>query len=395
MFEKEMAEIPSQPPLVFDLEALASARRHSFYMIHNGLGHNEAEGKEGFVAAGFANRMKAAGFTGWPGGENCFRDSKDAVNSHFAFIIDFGKGGPGGMQPGRGHRANMARTGINVVGPGAVPLPDNKGLSVTHNFGTIKARFAGGVVYVDKNRNGAFDPGEGRGGVTVSTVDGKGSTLTWASGGFTLRLPNEAATGVVASNGAQKYQVTVPAGPANITFSWAIPPEADLKLADKLLAEVEAIADTPANQSRRFKALVNLHLSTVILCLDPARAEKVQTLTGTVGTQLAAAKQAVVTAVKAGDTTAAKTASEAGRKTFVGTTAEPWFNEIDTWVKASIAVANVEKTPDRFTPKQRQDLVTLLSKFRDDCKFPDWKGSYDSLQLKATSLVNPGTKPGR
>lgn len=395
MFQTEMAAIPAQPPLVIDLEALASARRHSFYMIHNGLCHDEVEGKEGFVAKGFAERMKAAGFGGAPGGENCFRDSKDAVNSHFGFIVDFGKGGPGGMQPDRGHRTNMARAGINVVGAGAVPLSDGKGLSVTHNLGTVKGRFAGGVVYVDKNRNGAFDPGEGRGGVTVATADGKATTLTWASGGFTLRLPGEAATAVVVSNGAQKYQVAAPAGSANVALSWAIPPEEDLKQADKMISEVEAIADTPANQTRRFKALVNLHLATAVLCLDPPRAAKVQALTGAVAAQLAEAKTAVLAAADLPDAAKARPAVDAGLKTFAGTAAEAWFKEGDTWTKAATAVANVEKTPERFTPKQRLDLMGLIGKARDACALGEWKARYTALQVRVAPLADPENKPRR
>ena len=64
--------------------------------------------------------MKAAGFTGSDRGENCFAAANNAWQSHVGFLIDFGPGGTGGMQAGRGHRINMASPGSNVVGPGAV-----------------------------------------------------------------------------------------------------------------------------------------------------------------------------------------------------------------------------------------------------------------------------------
>ena len=51
MFREEMKRLKPMPPLVFNLELLDSARKHSYYMVHNGLGHTEEAGKKGFTGA--------------------------------------------------------------------------------------------------------------------------------------------------------------------------------------------------------------------------------------------------------------------------------------------------------------------------------------------------------
>ncbi|MBA3698975.1 MAG: hypothetical protein H0W78_08985 [Planctomycetes bacterium] len=52
MFHDECSQLKPMPPLVFNLNLLDSARKHSFYMIHNGLGNVEERGKRSFVAEG-------------------------------------------------------------------------------------------------------------------------------------------------------------------------------------------------------------------------------------------------------------------------------------------------------------------------------------------------------
>ena len=159
MFTAEVKALKPAPPLVFDLQALKAARQHAHYMIVNNiLTHVQKAGSPGFTGKSFSDRMKVAQFKGSPGGENAFRDAGNAWQSHAGFIIDFGPGGPGGMQKGRGHRRNMISTNFNVVGPSA--LPHSNRFSVVHNFGKVKGRFVGGVIYTDRNKNGAFDPGE-------------------------------------------------------------------------------------------------------------------------------------------------------------------------------------------------------------------------------------------
>ena len=134
MFRKEMNEIRPVPPLVFNLQLLDAARKHSHYMILNEMGHDEDPKKAGFTAVDFADRMRAAGFIiGGVAGENCFRNAHDPGHSQVGFTVDGSPpDGPGGMQPGRGHRSNLMNPAFREIGPGVVPH-DGK-LSITHDL---------------------------------------------------------------------------------------------------------------------------------------------------------------------------------------------------------------------------------------------------------------------
>ena len=100
MFKQEMAEAKSAPPLVFDLALVKAARWHSYYIIANTQVHKEEEGKEGFTAKNPMERCILAGFKGNMFGENVGRDGREAWYCHCAYVIDWGPGGSGGMQPG-------------------------------------------------------------------------------------------------------------------------------------------------------------------------------------------------------------------------------------------------------------------------------------------------------
>jgi hypothetical protein len=389
MFEQEVKALKPAPPLVFDLAALASARRHSFYMLHNGLGHVEEAGKEGFTGKSFSDRMKAAGFAGGPGGENCYRDSGGAEHSCMGFIIDFGDGGPGGMQPGRGHRTNLANPGFNVMGPGALPHGGNR-LAVTHNLGRVKGRFAGGVVYVDRDRDGAYDAGEGRGGVVVTTADGKARAITWTSGAYALPLPGDAAGELVAEAGGLRYALPFAAGKDNLTFSWAIPPEEDLKRADMLIARVEALPDDGGQTRSRFTSLVELHLTATVLCLDPPRRERVAALTAVVGPQVVADTAALLAAVDGDDAAAAAALVRAGRQTYRGTAREPLYLDAAVFLEAKRAVGNVVARPEAFTGAQKAKLVELVAQTREKVVTGEFLTRVDALIVRARDLAAAG-----
>lgn len=366
MFEKEMSELKPAPPLVFDLSALTSARSHSTYMIHNGLGHDELADKQGFTGKSFSDRMKAAGFVGSPGGENCFRDAPSALGSHIGFIIDTGPGGPGGMQPGRGHRTNMINPGFSVVGPGAVQHSGR--FSVTHNFGRGKNRAAGGEVFTDTNRNGRFDAGEGRGGVVIRTADGKASTTTWASGGYVLVLHSSAEVVLVAGDGG--YQQRFPAGKDNVCFSWNVPPQADLDRADALLAALGDAAGDPAQDERLFRKLVDLHLATEGLALDPGRQTRIDSLVKPVVPGITATKQAITAALATAPTELPQ-ALKGPQKTYRGTALAAWLAEAERVGEAAAAVANLEKHPSvsRRDVQKLHDLLTQAAEAMRDGSF--------------------------
>jgi hypothetical protein len=274
MFHDEMKQLKPMPPMVMNLDLLDAARKHSYYMILNGLTHDEVPGKPGFYGAGPADRIKQSGFKGGGWAENAFAGSGGAYDSHQGFIVDAGAG-PGGMQPTRGHRKNMM-SGHREIGPGGVP--NGNGLSVTHDFGSRDARMAGGVVYVDANGNNFYDIGEGVGRVTISSSDG-GSITTWKSGGYTLDLKGQRDVVLTAFMGGEKFTKSFPAGKDNVKFDWIVPKEIPLKAADKLLDAADKAKDSP----KQFATLVALYLGAKSLYLDAERKQRVKELTQEVG----------------------------------------------------------------------------------------------------------------
>src|SRR5436190_13112684 len=262
MFRDEIKQLKPVPPLVFNLDLLDAARKHSYYMVHNGLGHDETPGKIGFYGAGPADRIKLSGFKGGGWAENAFAGSGGPWDSHEGFIVDSGAG-PGGMQPTRGHRKNMM-SGQREVGPAGVP--NGHGLSVTHDFGSRDVRMAGGVVYVDANGNNFYDIGEGVGQVTISSSDG-GAVATWKSGAYELDLKGQKDVVLTATWAGERISKAFPAGKDNVKFDWIIPKDIPLKAADKLIEAAEKAKDSP----REFAALIALHLGVQDLYLDAAR----------------------------------------------------------------------------------------------------------------------------
>ena len=378
MFRREMQALAPTPPLVMNLALLAAARKHSQYMILHGLGHDEDPGKPGFTGASFSDRVKAAGYSGGGGGENCFRDARDPWFSQVGFLVDWGAGGDGGMQAGRGHRSNEANAGFREIGPGAV-AHDGR-LSVTHNFGVRGVpRLAGGVVYVDLDRDGFYTPGEGRGGATITASDGA-KTMTWASGAYTIELTSTKAVELVAEFNGQRFDARHSAGSDNLKFDWIIPQQADLAAADKLLAEVDKAKD-----AARFKVLVALHLGTSRLCLDRERTERVAALIGDVGAQLTTAQQAVRAAL--GSAEFRKIANEQA-KPYRATTAAAWFRNAESLHAAQGAVTAFEQQAATKAPppKQVRELLAKLEQTRDAMDDSELRARVQALISKVQGL---------
>ncbi len=391
MFEDEMKAVKKAPPLVFNLKLLDAARKHSFYMIHNGLTHNESAGKTGYTGDSFGQRCKAAGYTGGASGENCYQSASSPWFSHLGFVVDFGKGGPGGMQPGRGHRTNMANSKSREVGPGAVPHPKGSKLSVTHNFGRSRAaRLAGGVVYVDKNRNGFYDIGEGRGGIQISASDGS-SVTTWKSGAYTLKLNSTAALILKAELGSQSTSKNFEAGKTNVKFDWIIPEEAELEMADKLLLTARTSKDQDPKGKAHFKALIALYMGTEGIALDTARRKEIDTFTKEVGPNLKAAKKTIMDALGDLDLPKFQKTLRTTKKPYSGTSAEAWFKEAEMIANAKASTLNFEMQMEtkKVSGNLQRGFVKHLEGLSKQLKIAEFKAESEALLGRVKNLTSP------
>jgi hypothetical protein len=372
MFLEECAGLGPVPPLVFNLQLLDAARKHSYYMVHNGLGHDEQPGKRGFTGASPGDRTKAAGY---PGGaaENAFAGSSGPLNSHVRFIVDDGPGGTGGMQPGRGHRMNMIGR-HREAGPGAVA--NGAGLSVTHNFGSRGGnRLAGGAVYIDLNGNGFYDVGEGKGGIQIVASDGSRAT-TWSSGAFAIELRSSTAVALKLDYHGSVHTREFTAGSDNVGFSIGLPQQVEFDIADGLLAAVakEAV-DSPA----RFKAQVALAMATGLL-VDQPRRERMSASVGEVGSGLEAARHSVREAFD-GDAATMRKLIAGHTKTYRGTAALAWFKEAELAHRANLSVKSYlqQASVAKPSPTMERDLLKSLEQARDGLQIGEFASRMGTL----------------
>jgi hypothetical protein len=190
------------PPLAFDPALMQSSRFHSLDMAAKGFQqHNGSAGES------FDQRITKAGYKWSFVSENIFSYAKNIIEAHDAFLIDWGN-------PDLGHRkalldleGRQRDIGISIV---EMSGPNNVGpLVVTQDFGhpaDDSKRYVLGVVYQDKNVNGAYEPGEGLAGYSVVGNTGDFFAVTSMSGGYAIPFPK--------NQGPLSVQVQTPEGVA-------------------------------------------------------------------------------------------------------------------------------------------------------------------------------------
>jgi uncharacterized protein YkwD len=188
-----------KPPLAFDSNLNDSALEQSTDMAANGFqGHDSSNGTT------FSTRISEAGYQWSALGENVFAYVEDPFFGHVGLNVDWGV-------PSLDHRENIMnliagfptfkQIGISYV---STSIADFGPYVMTEDFGTPAddtESFLLGVVYNDANGNGAYDMGEGLGGVTISTDTGSYYTTTSASGGYVIPLPSGSGTLTVTASG--------------------------------------------------------------------------------------------------------------------------------------------------------------------------------------------------
>jgi hypothetical protein len=224
MMQTEFNAIAAQPPLAPNASLTTSARNHSLWMYATATqAHNETNPSNTPW-----DRMVAAGYNYNSAGENIYAYAKSVGFCHAGFEVDWGTGGTGGMQAGRGHRANIHSSSFREIGVG-VKLGSNGAVGpqlVTQDFGyrSSSPSFGTGVAYYDINGNNFYDIGEGISGVTVNVSGASYYCTTAIGGGWAVPVPNSATTRTVTFSGLGLNQSTNLVCPASNNA------KADLKL---------------------------------------------------------------------------------------------------------------------------------------------------------------------
>jgi hypothetical protein len=321
MLVRELAEGKSAPPVVFDLRLLKAARWHCYYQILHGQRHDEVPGNERFTGENPSARVARAGL---PGGafENVFVGVHDPWYCHLGFVVDWGPNGAGGMQPERGHRRNILNPALRLAGVGAVPYEGDKKFSCTHNFATASARFVGGVVINDRNRNRFYDIGEGISGVALASGDQ--NLKSWYSGAYTLPIDCANPKITVELEG-KTYAALLPDGDENLKFDIYVSDRATFNRAGSLLGALKKIPSGDANDPRRLIAQIDLLQASRGALVDAALFDEIHTLVAPVRQQLDQAMDEVRKALADGAIEDAGKAARAALQKYSRTKARGWF----------------------------------------------------------------------
>lgn len=381
MFRDEMMALTPVPPLVFNLDLLDAARKHSHYMTLNGQSHDEELAKTGFTGINGGDRIKKTGYIGFSWGENIFNDVPSAWYSHQGFVVDWGSGGPGGMQAGRGHRRNMMNPEFREVGPGVVLF--GKGLSVTHNLSTRKIRMAGGVIYRDLNGNRFYDPGEGVGSVSLSSSDGS-SGMSWQSGAYAIKIRTKDEITITATVGGLPYSKTFPAGDENVKFDVVVPDASAVKKVDKALEEAAKIKDPTS--SAYFKVAINVYVASLALSLDDGRRGRVEEISRQVGQTLESAQKSVHDAMKEPEASGLKKVIDEQRRPYKGTEADLWFQDAETVGKLIRGLATFQKQASTASEKEKKQFVSAFELEGSRLKTTAFKHEVEGLIARAKNL---------
>lgn len=206
MLQSEFNLIPARQPLAPNVSLTTAARGHSAWMLAN----DQQTHNEGAVTP--MQRMVSAGYTGSGFAENAYAASKSSWFGHAGLNVDWGSPGSGGMQTGRGHRANIHEPLLNEIGVGIVY--GSKTVVgpqvVTQDFGKSSGAvaFATGVAYYDLNGNNFYDAGEGISDLTVNVQGASYYAKTAIGGGWSVPVPSSAANRTVTFSGPSLNQST-------------------------------------------------------------------------------------------------------------------------------------------------------------------------------------------
>jgi hypothetical protein len=255
----------ANPPLVFDHSLVAAA--HALLK----QGAKPVDGKRYDASAA----LKAASFPTDSGALVMFASDAPSIPIAYAWALTNAIG----TEPeGQKQRVVLAseeafKPAYRVAGVAMSSANGKVSLVIILSPGSAK-RYVGGVVHDDADHDGRYEPGEGKGGVTVTC--GAAKTVTWPSGAWSLALDSADAADVVFTAEGATGTRPIAAAADTVRIEWRLPISADARKADQLLAELTGY--TGKDTDRRRELLANLLAGTRIGILDDGRAKKIADL---------------------------------------------------------------------------------------------------------------------
>jgi hypothetical protein len=177
----QFASYPAVAPLAFNSKLIQSARAHSQDMItRNFFSHINPSGQDPTARAAAVGYDVGVGENIDGGGAS---SAEDIWMSHFGFMVDYDNIDT--TNP-LGHRQNILTSTYSEIGIGVAGA--RSGGKITQDFGGPARSYILGVAYSDANGNGAYDPVEAIGGITVRPDSGNWFAVTSSSGGFAIPI---------------------------------------------------------------------------------------------------------------------------------------------------------------------------------------------------------------
>ena len=192
----ELSRLGSTHPLAWNEAIRNFNRAHNQDMIARGVHfHSNTNARRAELEAAGVNFRYANGEN--INSELVFGYGKSVLHTYASYVIDWQRGGPGGMVAGRGHRAALINpdyeqggTGItNHNGSGNPPLGPRVNSTIAANIEQEMA-FVTGAIFRDQNNSNWYEAGEGIANVRF-TFTNRSSRRTIRNNRFhARRLPN-------------------------------------------------------------------------------------------------------------------------------------------------------------------------------------------------------------
>jgi len=236
-------------------------------------------------------------------------------------------------------------------------------------------RCIGGTVFVDADHDLAYDVGEGKAGITVTC--GAASTTTGASGAWWLALDGEAEAKVVFSGAGFTAERPVAKGKDNVGIDWRLPNPADIKTADKLIADAEKAAKIAELDKKRVP-LAALLVGTRMAALDDARQQRVATLVEPLLGEYDLLMGKILGALGEEPADFKKTLSDAQKPW--GSAMPAWFKEADAMAKLRQQVNKVLAAPEAQQGKLAPPVIKQVQKAKAETCDPKFLEQYSTWE---------------